>query len=75
MPREPFANGGLFSYVSSPWRSSLDTNADVHETPARTRVSYVIVLDATVLKLLKVDEEMWRGMRTTPSPLFHQQSR
>ncbi len=51
MPREPLANGGFSSNEpESASRSSFDTKAEVHLTPARTRVSYVMVLDKGALR-------------------------
>ena len=45
IPREPRANGGLCAGVPVPSpESCAGTYADVHATPARTSVSYVIVL-------------------------------
>ena len=43
IPREPFANGGLLPYPV-PLSVSTGTYADVTAIPARTRVSYVMVL-------------------------------
>lgn len=41
MPREPFARGGPNDEEEI---ACSDTKADVHDTPARTRVSNVMVL-------------------------------
>jgi hypothetical protein len=42
MPREPLAKGGVLKPV--PLSPSAGIYADVHDTPARTKVSYAIVL-------------------------------
>ena len=48
MPREPVA------YIKSVFSKELGTRADVQATPARTSVSYVIVLHC-VLELFPFD--------------------
>jgi hypothetical protein len=45
MPREPRANGGLLKVALLSGPAAM--KAEVHSTPARTRVSYVIVLAVT----------------------------
>jgi len=75
IPRDPFATGGLITRDSAvPLALNRSgTNAEVVITPARTRVSYMMVLfnGGFCVRLVLYDFKK----RTIPFPLSHLQSR